>query len=80
MSELSRLRWLCRRGMKEMDLLMVRYLEDVYPSASSAEQQAFESILQMQDPELYDLILGRTISSDSTIAHVIEVLRQNRID
>jgi antitoxin CptB len=38
MTELSRLRWLCRRGMKELDVVMSRYLEQHYATASGAEQ------------------------------------------
>ncbi len=77
MSEVARLRWLCRRGMKELDLLFNKYLEQSYPTASEADQQAFESILQMQDPQLYDLILGRFQSEDADIARVIEFLRKS---
>lgn len=75
MSEIARLRWLCRRGMKELDLLFNKYLEYSYQAAPSADQQAFESILQMQDPELYDLILGRFQSDDKDIDRVITMLR-----
>lgn len=75
MSEISRLRWLCRRGMKELDLLMQNYLDNRYPAASAADQQAFQAILQMPDPDLYDLILGRTESSDVEVARVINILR-----
>ena len=74
MSEISRLRWLCRRGMKELDLLMERYLDDHFVSASQQDQQAFRAILQMPDPELYDLVLGRTSSNDPDIARVIRVM------
>lgn len=61
--------------MKELDLLLKNYLEQSYSASSAGERQAFESILQMPDPELYDLILGRTASYDKNVARVIEVLR-----
>ena len=77
MSEQARLRWLCRRGMKELDLLMLHYLERSYPHASALDQQAFETILQMPDPELYELILGRSESEDESIAKVIATLRES---
>lgn len=78
MSELAHLRWLCRRGMKELDLLMLNYLEQSYSAAPPTEQNAFKSILQMPDPELYDLILGRYESDDAEINKVIVLLR-NRL-
>lgn len=77
MSEIPRLRWLCRRGMKELDLLLKKYIEHSYTEAPVADQLAFKSILQMQDPELYDLILGRTESADADIARLIKILRDS---
>lgn len=77
MSETARLRWLCRRGMKELDLLLENYFEHDYMSATAEDQQAFKAILQMPDPELNDLILGRFISEDQDMARVIERLRQS---
>ncbi len=76
MSEIARLRWLCRRGMKELDVLMTSYLEHRYPEAPVAEQQAFESLLQMPDPDLYSLVLGRIDSDDKEIVRVVEILRE----
>ena len=77
MTETDRLRWLCRRGMKELDLLMVNYLEQRYPHAPADAQRAFQTILQMPDPELYDLVLGRSDSDDENIAGVIRILRDS---
>ena len=76
MSELSRLRWLCRRGMKELDFIMSGYLERHYESASAAEQDRFKVLLEMPDPELYDLLLGRSEASDPGLRQIIELLRK----
>jgi antitoxin CptB len=76
MSKSSRLRWLCRRGMKELDLLLINYLEKRYPSANPAEQQAFEQLLEMADPDLYTLITGKTRSDDAQVMRVVEVMRR----
>ena len=71
MSHQSRLRWQCRRGTKELDLLLVRYLENVYPTASAEEQRCFEDLLAMQDPELYDYLIGRLRPDDKALASVV---------
>ena len=76
MSQTSRLRWLCRRGMKELDLLLINYLEHIYPSAEPSQQQAFEALLEMADPDLYTLITGKTQTEDPQIACIVEVLRR----
>ena len=80
MSEVGRLRWLCRRGMKELDLLLLNYLEHNYPTAPAAEKQAFESLLQMPDPDLYGLVLGRIESADKDLARVIGFLRDTLVE
>lgn len=75
MSELSRLRWLCRRGMKELDVVMSRYLEHHYESAPIADQDKFKILLEMPDPELYDLLLGRSEVKDPELRRFIGQLR-----
>jgi len=75
MSEMSRLRWLCRRGMKELDVVLVRYLENIYESATTSEQEQFRELLQMPDPDLYNLLLGREITDDPDLARFLRQLR-----
>lgn len=75
MSELSRLRWHCRRGMKELDQLLVRYLDSHYETADPAEQAAFRALLDLQDPVLYGYFLGRDAPDDESINAIIERVR-----
>ena len=62
--------------MKELDLLLINYLENIYPSAEPSEQQAFEALLEMADPDLYTLITGKTQSDDVQVIRVVEILRR----
>lgn len=75
MSEIDRLRWRCRRGMKELDVVMIRYLERHYLDADSEEREAFEAVLQIEDPELFPLVMGKAEPDNPKIARVIEKLR-----
>jgi len=61
--------------MKELDVVMNRYLEQHYSSASSAEQRQFKALLEMPDPDLYDLLLGRSTSTDAELARFVQLLR-----
>jgi antitoxin CptB len=56
--ELGKLRWRCRRGMKELDVLLSRYVEERFCDASNAEQDLFRQLLETQDPLLYAYCLG----------------------
>ena len=76
MSEQARLRWLCRRGMKELDVVMSRYLEHYYPAASAEDQSRFRQLLEMADPELFDLLLGRSGANDPELDSFVRALRQ----
>ncbi len=58
MSELSRLKFRCRRGMKELDVVFQHYLATHYPTASPEEQQHLEELLDLQDPLLFGMVLG----------------------
>ena len=44
--------------MKELDILLTRYMDEHYPSASAEEQAAFQGLLQSQDPLIYAYCLG----------------------
>ena len=68
---LARLRWRCRRGMRELDVLLERYLERRYMQAPAAEQQAFEALLELQDPQLFAYVMRRERPADPELAHVI---------
>ncbi len=74
MSELPRLRWLCRRGMKELDVVMTRYLEQYYESASNDERGYFKSLLKLPDPDLYNLLLGRSELTDPELTRFARAL------
>ena len=74
MSEVSRLRWQCRRGMRELDELLIRYLESRYPIADDDEKAAFRTILELPDPELNAYLLQQQTPSSKSIAGVIELI------
>ena len=70
--DVARLRWQCRRGMKELDQLLTRYLESRYPDADEQEKADFQAILNLPDPELAGYFLGRQVPEDSSIARAVE--------
>jgi succinate dehydrogenase flavin-adding protein (antitoxin of CptAB toxin-antitoxin module) len=61
--------------MKELDVILLRYLENSYESASTAEQNRFRELLQMPDPDLYNLLLGREVTDDPDLMRFLRQLR-----
>lgn len=72
---IGKLRWRCRRGMKELDLLTLGYLERHYPDAPAEEQRAFAELLELQDPLLMSYMVGRETPADAVTARVVGVMR-----
>ena len=57
MTQRARLQWRCRRGMLELDLLLQGFLERGYDQLKPAQQQQFEALLALPDPQLLDYLL-----------------------
>lgn len=58
MDELARLRWQCRRGSLELDLILEKYLETGYLVADDEEKARFVDLLKLDDGELLGLLMG----------------------
>lgn len=77
----SRLRWQCRRGMRELDELLTGYLDGRFEAAGPDEQRAFRELLALADDQLIDYLLGGRSVSDPDLARVIQQihLRPSRL-
>ena len=69
------LRWRCRRGMRELDQLMQRYLEHGWPDASDAERSAFLRLLDCEDDKLWRWFMGYEACPDAPAADLIASIR-----
>lgn len=58
-AENRRLRWQCRRGLLELDLLLARFLEQRYPALAACEREAFQQLLRASDTQLLAWLQGR---------------------
>jgi antitoxin CptB len=73
----GKLQWQCRRGMKELDFLLVRYLRERYAHASSDERAAFADFLELPDPDIARYLLAGDVPSDSRRAALCRQLLQS---
>lgn len=71
----KRLRWRCRRGARELDLVLLHYLDTRYASAGQAERVAFQRLLEADDPDLLDWLNGRARPADPALAGLVDALR-----
>jgi antitoxin CptB len=69
------LRWQCRRGMKELDFLLVRYLDTHFSAASATDRQNFVRLLTVEDDQLWAWFLGRSQPEDSELNALVQLIR-----
>lgn len=73
--ELRRLRWRCRRGMRELDQLFERYLDGHWRQASEHERGVFLQLLDTEDDKLWRWFLGYEAPPHGEIAQLVERIR-----
>lgn len=72
---LRRLRWRCRRGMRELDQLFERWLAREYPTAGDAERGVFLRLLDCEDDRLWRWFMGYEACPDAELAALIARIR-----
>ena len=72
---LNRIRWRCRRGMLENDLVLTRFLDARGRTLSEDDIRMLDCLLDLSDNELWDLISCRLEPSDGTVAPLLAQLR-----
>ena len=76
---LDRLRWRCRRGMLENDLLIERFFERHAASLTTTQAAALGRLMDLSDNDLLDLLLRRTEPGDDLnspeVSEVLGLLR-----
>jgi succinate dehydrogenase flavin-adding protein (antitoxin of CptAB toxin-antitoxin module) len=74
--ELNRLRWRCRRGLLENDLVLARFLER-HGAALDAERLAvLRELLALPDPDLWALVSGQRECDEPRLAPMVAMLRE----
>ena len=74
-AEFKRLRWRCRRGTRELDQLLGWWLDARHAEASVELRRAFAELLEQQDPQLWDWLVGLGAPADLGQAAVIDEIR-----
>jgi len=73
--ELRRLRWRCRRGLLENDLILERFLAVRGEVIGADEVAALDRLLDLADNDLWDLLSGRSEPEDAAVRPLVEQLR-----
>ncbi|GAB3292040.1 FAD assembly factor SdhE [Pseudidiomarina andamanensis] len=67
----NRLRWACRRGMLELDVLFMPFVEEAYDDLDAKQQDAFRRLLTCDDPDLFAWFMGHQKCEDEELAAMV---------
>ena len=77
LKNLARLKWACRRGMLELDVLLGNFLEQVYPTLSPTKKQEFAELLECADPELFSWLIRNEKPIETRFIPIIEAIQSH---
>ena len=69
---LGEIRWACRRGMLELDILLGDFFEQQYLSLNETDQDIFQYILSLPDQDLYEYFMGKRKPEDQELERVLK--------
>ncbi len=70
----ARLKWACRRGMLELDILFSPFVDEALDDISLQDKLTFERLLTCQDPELFAWFMGHEICEDPELNAMVQLI------
>ena len=72
--EWDRLRWQCRRGMLELDVLLVPFVKEVYPSLDAEDQARYRKLLECEDQDMFGWFMQRGEPEDADLRRMVRMI------
>lgn len=72
---MERLRWACRRGMLELDIILNDFLDTQYFTLTEAQQKAFEGLLSCTDQELFRWLVHHEVPAHSAYFEITDLIK-----
>ncbi len=74
---IEKLRWQCRRGMLELDLILKQFLENNYNQLNYNEKELFCELLSQNDQDLQQWLMNKTSPADSRFLEIIDLINRH---
>lgn len=71
----ARLLWQCRRGMRELDLMLKAFVDRHYDQLDAAQLADFEQLVSYPDQVLLEILLGRQPPADPALTGLARAIR-----
>lgn len=72
--EHKRLMWHCRRGMLELDVLLLPFCREVYPSLSDEDKSKFVDLIECEDPDLFAWFMQHQVAENPNHAYMVQMI------
>lgn len=75
--EYNRLRWGSRRGMLELDLILMPFVEDVYPTLAAEDQALYAELLSCEDQDMFAWFMHKQDPQDPKLCRIVNIIREH---
>lgn len=75
--ERNRLFWSSRRGMLELDLILLPFLENIYPSLAQADKESYWKLLDSEDQDMFEWFMNRQNPENTELQRIVDLVRKN---
>ena len=75
-TEFNRLYWHSRRGMLEIDVMLMPFTRNHYPDLAATDQEAYRRLLDCEDQDIWEWLRGFKLPDDQALAHIVLKVRQ----
>ncbi|MDX5300235.1 MAG: succinate dehydrogenase assembly factor 2 [Gammaproteobacteria bacterium] len=73
-TERKRLWWHSRRGMLELDVLLIPFLEQAYPALNAEDQARYRKLLECEDTDLFAWFMQRDVPTDPDHKYMVDMI------
>ncbi|MCF2856280.1 succinate dehydrogenase assembly factor 2 [Pseudoalteromonas sp. SMS1] len=70
----ARIKWACRRGMLELDVLLEPFVEDAYDQLSDEDKMVFQRLLEVEDPDLFAWFMGHEKCPHTDLGQMVQFI------
>lgn len=74
----NRLFWGSRRGMLELDLILLPFVEKIYPTLEQDDKERYHQLLEEQDQDLFAWFMSRSDPEDADLQRIVTIIRDTR--
>lgn len=72
--EKKRLFWHSRRGMLELDVLLVPFLEEAYSDLPAEDQARYKKLLDSEDTDMFSWFMQKEVPTDPDLARIVKII------